>query len=198
MKTGIAFFDFDGTITTRDTLLEFIKFCKGNTHFWLGFLLNSPYLAAFKAKLISNQAAKEKVLEYFFRNTPEDAFNQMCEAFTKEDLPRLMRPGALREIQKLKQEGYVVVVVSASPENWIRQWADQNNLELIASRLEIKEGKITGKIVGKNCHGEEKVRRIMEKYVITDYSAIHAYGDTSGDRPMLSLATNSFFKPFRD
>ena len=198
MKKGIAFFDFDGTITTRDTLLEFIKFCKGSFRFYFGFLVNSFFLVAYKTKIISNQSAKEKVLQYFFRNTPVDVFKKLCEDFTQKNLPSLIRPGALQEIKKLKNENYVVVVVSASPENWIRQWADQNGVELIASRLEAKEGKITGKIIGKNCHGEEKVRRIMEKYVITDYTTIHAYGDTSGDRPMLALATNSFFKPFRD
>jgi phosphatidylglycerophosphatase C len=198
VKKGIAFFDFDGTITTKDTLLEFIKFSKGNFRFYLGFLVNSPYLVAYKTKVISNQAAKEKVLQYFFRNMPVDAFEKLCEAFTQKYLPSLIRPGALREIEKLKRENYVVVVVSASPENWIRQWANENGVELIASRLETKEGMITGKIVGKNCHGEEKVRRIMEKYVITDYSTVHAYGDTTGDRPMMALATNSFFKPFRD
>jgi phosphatidylglycerophosphatase C len=198
VKKGIAFFDFDGTITTKDTLLEFIKFSKGNFRFYLGFLVNSPYLVAYKTKVISNQAAKEKVLQYFFRNMPVDAFEKLCEAFTQKYLPSLIRPGALREIEKLKRENYVVVVVSASPENWIRQWANENGVELIASRLETKEGMITGMIVGKNCHGEEKVRRIMEKYVITDYSTVHAYGDTTGDRPMMALATNSFFKPFRD
>ena len=197
MKKGIAFFDFDGTITTKDTLLEFIKFCKGSFRFYLGFLLNSPYLVAYKTKLISNQLAKEKVLGFFFNDTPVDVFEKQCEAFTETRLPSLIRPGALAEIQKLKKDNYVVVVVSASPQNWIRQWADGNGVELIASKLEEKNGKITGKITGKNCHGEEKVRRIMEKYVISDYSAIHAYGDTRGDKPMLALATNSFFKPFR-
>jgi phosphatidylglycerophosphatase C len=198
VKKGIAFFDFDGTITTKDTLLEFIKFCKGSFRFYFGFLLNSLYLVAFKTKIISNQSAKEKILQYFFSGMPVKEFEKKCQAFTKEMLPLLVRPGASREIEKLKQENYVVVVVSASPQNWIREWADQNGVELIASRLEVKDDRITGKIVGKNCHGEEKVRRILEKYVISDYTTIHAYGDTSGDKPMLALATNSFFKPFRD
>jgi phosphatidylglycerophosphatase C len=198
VKKGIAFFDFDGTITTKDTLLEFIKFCKGSFRFYLGFLINGPYLVAYKSKIISNQAAKEKVLQFFFRNTPADVFENQCDAFTKTKLSSLVRPGALQEIKKLKDANYVVVVVSASPENWIRKWAKENEVELIASRLEVKDGMMTGKIIGKNCHGEEKVRRIMEKYVITDYSSVHAYGDTGGDKPMLALATRSFFKPFRD
>ena len=53
MKKAIAFFDFDGTITTKDTLLEFIRFSKGRFRFYLGFLLYSPYLIAYKIKLIA-------------------------------------------------------------------------------------------------------------------------------------------------
>ena len=108
MKKGIAFFDFDGTITTKDTLLEFIKFCKGSFRFYLGFLLNSPYLVAYKTKLISNQLAKEKVLGFFFNDTPVDVFERQCEAFTEIRLPSLIRPGALEEIQKLKKDNYLV------------------------------------------------------------------------------------------
>lgn len=198
MKKGIAFFDFDGTITTKDTLLEFIKCCKGNIGFYSGFLINSPYLFAFKAKFISNQLAKEKVLQHFFKNTPIEVFEKQCELFTKNILPQLIRPKAIEEIKKLKTEGYVVVIVSASPENWIKQWAKEMNVELIASRLQIKDGFITGKIVDKNCHGEEKVKRIMEKYAVNDFDVIHAYGDSSGDKQMLALAHQSFYKPFRN
>ena len=197
MKKGIAFFDFDGTITTRDTLLEFIRFCKGTASFYAGFLVNIVSLVAFKAGIISNQKAKEKILRHFFKGMPAADFEDLCERFNSTRLPGLIRPKAVEEIRRLKEEGYVVVVVSASPENWIRQWASAMQVELIASRLEIMEGRITGKIVGRNCHGEEKVRRILEKYVVTDYRAIHAYGDTSGDKPMLSLATHPYFKPFR-
>jgi phosphatidylglycerophosphatase C len=198
VKKGIAFFDFDGTITTKDTLLEFIKFCKGSLHFYMGFLINSPYLIAYKIKLISNQKAKEKVLRFFFKNTPVKDFEQHCQRFTKSMLPKLIRPKAIAEIERLKKQSMIVVVVSASPENWIKDWAEEVNVELIASRLEVKENKITGKIMGKNCHGKEKVRRIMEKYTVSDFTEIHAYGDTKGDLHMLSLAHNSFYRPFRN
>ena len=63
----IAFFDFDGTITTHDTLLEFIRFCKGSAGLYAGFLCKSPWIVAHKAKIISNQSAKEQVLRFFFR-----------------------------------------------------------------------------------------------------------------------------------
>jgi phosphatidylglycerophosphatase C len=196
VKKRIAFFDFDGTVTTSDTLLEFIKFSKGRLRFCFGFLWNSPYLVAYKIKLISNQTAKEKVLQFFFKSMPAAVFKEQCELFARQVLPGLLRPKAIEQIKKLKNEGCVVVIVSASPENWIQNWSEKNGLELIASQLEIAEGKLTGKIVGKNCHGPEKVRRILKKYVVKDYDEIYAYGDTKGDLPMLELATQRFYKPF--
>src|SRR5882757_6195198 len=125
MNQRIAFFDFDGTITTKDTLLEFIKFSRGSLLFYLGFMLTSPWVLAYKVKLISNQQAKEKVLQFFFRNWSLSRFQESCEQFGKTAIPGLIRPKALREIEKLQETGFVVVIVSASPENWIRTWADQ-------------------------------------------------------------------------
>ncbi|MGN6292498.1 MAG: HAD family hydrolase [Chitinophagaceae bacterium] len=197
MKKGIAFFDFDGTITTKDTLLEFIKYSGGALPFYAGFLLKSPYLIAYKLKLISNQTAKEKVLAYFFRGMAVDEFQLKCDRFANEIIPGLLRQGALGEIRELQQKGIDVVIVSASPENWIRQWASSINASLIATRLELKNGQLTGNILDKNCHGEEKVRRIREIYPLSEYENIYAYGDSSGDKPMLSLAKYPHYKPFR-
>ena len=193
----IAFFDFDGTITTKDTLLEFIKYSKGRFKFMLGFLLNSPWLIAFRLKLISNQAAKERILTWFFRNTPLPDFQQNCDQFAADVIPRLLRPKALQEIETLRKKGATIVVVSASPENWIRPWAGSLEIKLIATRLQVKENTLTGKIIGKNCHGSEKVNRIHEGHQLADYSIVYAYGDSSGDKPMLQLAHTAFYKPFR-
>ena len=196
----IAFFDFDGTITTKDTLLEFIKHSRGSFRFYLGFVLNSPWLIAYKIKLISNQKAKERILQFFFRNTPVGQFEQQCERFSREALPGLIRPKALQEIIRLKESGASVVIVSASPENWIREWSESVEASLLATRLQTSSTTpphITGKIFEANCYGEEKVRRIKEAYTLEEYNQIYTYGDTSGDLPMLKLGTTSFYKPFR-
>ena len=195
---AIAFFDFDGTITTKDTLLEFIKFTKGTSRFLTGFLLNSPYLVAYKLNLIPNQTAKEKVMEYFFKGTPLAEFQKQCDAFASEIVPKLIRPKAAAELKQLQQSGVTVVIVSASFGNWIQKWTATNGLQLIATKPEVRNGKLTGRIEGKNCHGNEKVRRIGEVFTLQQYDTIHAYGDTSGDKPMLALATHAHYKPFRD
>jgi len=193
----IAFFDFDGTITTRDTLLEIIKYRHGKVKFYLGFLLHSPWLVLMKLGVISNQTAKEKVLKLFFGNMTTEQFGVSCEQFAADMIPRLVRPKALKEINKLKQAGADVVIVSASPENWLQPWCATLNLSLMATRLEVVNGKITGKIKGHNCHGEEKVKRIKEVYDLANYNDVYCYGDTSGDKPMLALANHPFYQPFR-
>src|SRR5579871_6257937 len=125
MQKRIAFFDFDGTITTKDTLLELIRFNFGSFRLALGFLLNSPWLVAWKIGLLTNQAAKERILRHFFGGMPQERFDRICQSFVTDRLPSLIRPKAIVEIKKLQQTGAEVFVVSASPANWIRPWTDQ-------------------------------------------------------------------------
>src|SRR5882757_6217083 len=164
MQPTIAFFDFDGTITTKDTLLEFIKFSKGRFRFYAGFLLNSPWLIAYRLGVISNQAAKERILTWFFGGCPLPLFQEQCESFAAGITPGLIRPKALKEIALLQEKGADIVIVSASPENWLQPWTQSLSIKLIATRLEIRDNALTGKILHRNCHGEEKCARIRESY----------------------------------
>ncbi|WP_158624795.1 HAD family hydrolase [Gynurincola endophyticus] len=193
----IAFFDFDGTITTKDTFVEVIKYAKGKFRCYLGFAFLSPYIVGFKLKIISNQRAKERVLRWFFRKMPQQQFENICQGFAEEYLPTLLRPKAIVEIDALIGEGTEVVIVSASPQDWIIPWAQERNIPVLASRLAYKDLRVTGKLIGKNCRGTEKVKRIVAQYNLDDYDEIYAYGDTSGDTQMLSIADKKFYKPFR-
>jgi phosphatidylglycerophosphatase C len=193
----IAFFDFDGTITTKDTLFEVIKYQKGKAGFYTGFLLNAPVLAALKIKLVSNQFAKEKVLQYFFKGMESSAFADACDKFARYALPAMIRPGAIAEIKKLQDLGFEIAIVSASAENWIKKWSDKIDVQLIASRLETVDNRLTGKIKGQNCNGQEKAIRIKSAYDLSQYDEIYCYGDSGGDKAMLALATKAFYKPFR-
>ena len=193
----IAFFDFDGTITTKDSFLEFIKYQKGIFRYYMGFLLNSPFLVAYKVGIISNQLAKEKVMRFFFGNMQVEKFQLACDEFSDNAIPSLIRQKALQEIKKLQEAGVEVVIISASAENWLIKWCASRGVSLLATRMQQRNGKITGKIEGLNCHGEEKVRRVHEAYDLSEYSKIYCYGDTKGDKPLLGLATFSFYKPFR-
>jgi phosphatidylglycerophosphatase C len=193
----IAFFDFDGTITAKDTLLEIIKFQMGKAAFYKGFLIHGPWLLAYKLKLLPNDQVKQKILAYYFSGMAELVFQEKCDLFAEKKLPGLIRPAALAEIGRLRTLGFEIVVISASAGNWIRKWTNGLSLKLVSTRLEVKNGLMTGRIEGLNCHGEQKVVCIRDQWNLQDYEEIYAYGDSSGDKPMLALATKSFYKPFR-
>ena len=197
-KRALALFDFDGTITSRDTLIEFIVYSKGKLAFFAGLLLLSPLILAMKLGLIPNSKMKEWVLKLFFYRDSVESFNKTCSDFAVKRLPLLLRRRAMEEINAHKRKGHRVVVVSASAENWIRTWADENQVELLATQLEIRNGRLTGKFCGRNCQGAEKVERIRSHIALDEYKSIYAYGDSPGDRQMLELGTHSYYKPFRN
>jgi phosphatidylglycerophosphatase C len=197
MRQKIAFFDVDGTITTGDTMLAFIQFAKGRPRYYLGMLFVSPWLIAFRLGLISNQFAKEKLLQFFFHGTPIETFTLWGQLFGEEVLPGMIRPKAWTEIVKHIELGHQVTFVTASSDIWLRQAFSQLPVDMISTKLELVKGVITGKIEGKNCNGDEKRNRIKEKYSTEAYEYAYAYGDTNGDRAMLATTTIHFFKPFR-
>jgi len=197
MKPNLALFDFDGTVTYKDTLLEFIQHSKGSFAFLAGCALLSPALIGMKLKLLPNSRVKEWMLRVFFSGRTIESFDRSCAEFASKKLPGLVRDKALKEILAHKKKGHRVVVVTASAENWIRKWAEEHEVELIATKLETANGRITGNICGRNCNGQEKVERIRQHINLTDYHYIYAYGDSPGDMEMLRIATHSYYKPFR-
>lgn len=194
MSKRLALFDFDGTITTKDSFLEFLKFHKGRLNFLFGFALLSPYLIAMKLRLIPNWKAKEIVLTYFLKGLGEEEVEQVAREFTTEVIPRLLRPKAIEQIKKHQENCDDIYLVSASAENWLKSWCDQIGIKIIGTKLEVIDGKITGKIDGNNCYGQEKVARIKAEINISKYSEIYAYGDSNGDKEMLALADHAYYR----
>ena len=198
MSKKIAFFDFDGTITKDDSLLKFIRFVVGDRRFLIGLVVLSPMLVLYKLKLIPNYKAKQYMLSWFFIGMSKDAFLKVANEYSLVHIDKILRPKAIEKINWHKNQGHKVVVVSASIECWIRPWCEKNSLELIATKLEIKDDIVTGKLLSKNCYGVEKINRIKEIYNLKDFEYIYSYGDSSGDKQMLELAHEKFYKPFRD
>ena len=194
----LALFDFDGTITTDDSLLNFIRFVVGDRRFLLGLVVLSPMLVLYKLKLIPNYKAKQYMLSWFFKGMSKDAFLKVANEYSLVHIDKILRPKAIEKINWHKNQGHKVVVVSASIECWLRPWCEKNGLELIATKLEIKDDIVTGKLLSKNCYGVEKANRIKEIYNLKDFEYIYSYGDSSGDKQMLELAHEKFYKPFRD
>lgn len=194
----IAFFDFDGTITTNDSLIKFIRFVVGDLKTILGMIVLSPMLIIYKLKLISNYKAKQMMLSYFFKGISKQEFQKTAKEYSLNHINTILRPKAMEKIKWHKEQGHKVVIVSASIECCLKPWCDENSLELIATQIEMKNGIVTGKLLTKNCYGIEKANRIHQTYNLNHYDYIYAYGDSQGDKELLELADESFYKPFRD
>lgn len=185
---SIAFFDFDGTLTTNDSLIKFIRLCKGDFNYLFGLFILLPVLVLYKLKIIPNYKAKEKMLIHFFSGVSEKYFKEIAREYSLNYIDRIIRDNAMKKLNWHKKQGHEVLVVSASLECWLQPWCDKNNIKLLATKIEIKDNIVTGKLITKNCYGIEKVNRIKEIYDLNKYDEIYAYGDTRGDKEMIELA----------
>jgi len=193
---GLALFDFDGTITRKDTLFEFIKFTEGTVKFWFGMLLHSPYIfySIFVKK--DGESAKKKVIKYFYKGRPQTELIKLGNEFSERMIPNLVENNAMKQVVWHQEENHRTLLISASLDIWLENWADSRNLELLCTKMEFIDGVATGDFATPNCNGEEKVNRIKALLDPKEYSPIYAYGNSKGDRPMLSLADYPHYKHF--
>lgn len=192
----IAVFDFDGTITKKDTLLEFIRHSKGTLKFLKGFLLYSPLLVLMKLHLYPNWKAKERVFTHFYKDVNIEDFRRMCKAFFEEN-KNLVYTQAKERIQMHKEKGDRVVIVTASMEDWVRPFAKWLGADdVLGTQLEIVDGRLTGRFATKNCYGQEKVNRLLESYPNRKNYTLVAYGDSRGDKELLNFADKRYYRLF--
>jgi HAD superfamily hydrolase (TIGR01490 family) len=198
MKKTISAFDFDGTITRKDTLIEFIKFSKGNFRFYLGFLLFSPLLIALKLKLYPNWKAKEHVFSYFYKGIPIEKFNDWCSKFSLI-INKISRYKAVEELNFQKKQGNKIIIISASIENWIKPWAEKTGIDtVLATKIETDENSLlTGKFLTKNCYGQEKVNRLLGIFPNRNEYRLVAYGDSRGDKELIDFADEGYYDKFK-
>ena len=197
---NIYAFDFDGTLTTKDTLLEFIRFAKGSGQMFCGFLLFSPLLILMKLHLFPNWKVKQKIFSYFFKGMKIDDFNALCTRFAERN-KHLLRPAGIEKVrQAIAEEHTTVLIISASIDNWVRPFFDENDkkIQVLGTQIETKEGRLTGQFTTKNCYGEEKVNRLTALYPHREAYYLIAFGDSRGDKELLAFADKGFYKPFRN
>lgn len=189
MKRLVVVFDFDGTLTTKDTLLEFIKFACGTRLFYIGFILHLHLLVLMKLNLYPNWKCKEKIFAWFFRGIPYSRFKQLGEDFSLS-AKRLLRADVVNLLYKYLNTESRIYVVSASIEEWVLPLCRSIGIEyVLATKIEVdSHNNVTGRFLSKNCYGKEKVNRLLTMEPNREEYVLHAYGDSRGDREMLDFA----------
>jgi HAD superfamily hydrolase (TIGR01490 family) len=193
----LALFDLDGTLTRRDTLSDLLYHAFGPWQVVRRALPLVPTLLGVPLGRIHRDIAKTAVLRAFFGGMPEAEFAGLAREYATNGLPRLLRPMAEARLRWHIQQGHRVIVISASLQDWIEPWAQGLGIEVIASRAERQQGRLTGQLAGPNCRGEEKVRRLTERLDPQAYAPVYAYGDTDGDTAMLALADHPVYRGLR-
>jgi HAD superfamily hydrolase (TIGR01490 family) len=192
----VVAFDFDGTLTRKDTFLEFIRFVKGKRAFFTGFLLYCPLLILCLLKIYPRWKAKQKLFGYFFSGMPVTEFAGYGEKFCST-INGILRPGVLETIADYRQKNAAIYIVSASVDYWISPWCRSAGIECIATKVEADaQGLLTGKFLTKNCYGQEKVNRLTEKEPARATYILHAYGDSRGDKQLIEYADKGWYNKF--
>lgn len=192
----IVAFDFDGTLTFKDSLLEFIKYSKGKKFFYITMLLFLPLIIAYKFGLYPNWKLKEKLFSFLYKGMKINDFNELCQSFFY-NRKYLLRNNIIDRINYHRSRGAVLIIVSASIENWILPFAEFLGINIVlGTKIEVKNNRITGAFSSKNCYGREKVERILKRFPKKSLYKLIAYGDSKGDFEMMDFADESYYKYF--
>ncbi|HIC12562.1 MAG TPA: HAD-IB family hydrolase [Sulfurimonas sp.] len=184
----LALFDFDGTLTTKDSLEEFVKFAVGKPSYYFKLALFSPIFFLYKIKIMDNSYAKELLFRLYFHKINEDEFKKKAQEYGETKINDIIREDIYEKFLQHIQDGDKVLIVSASIRSWLQPWADKHKVELLCTELAFKDKIFTGHFATINCHGKEKLRRVQAHLNLDDYEKIYTYGDSSGDDAILAIA----------
>lgn len=190
----LALFDFDGTISNRDTTSDFVVYACGKRRAIHGLIHLSPIFLAYRLKRISHHEAKQASINHYFGDWEKESFIETARRYAQHVVPTIIRPEALNRIRWHLDLGHTVAVVTGSLEILLEQWCTGLGIDLIATGVDLASARIG--LSTRNCFKEEKARRIKEKYDLKSFTCIYAYGDSSGDREMLALADKQYYKRF--
>ncbi len=185
---NLALFDFDGIITTNDNFTGFIFFAVPRRRLALGRIALIPVIACYKLGFITPSMMRRIIARWAFSGLKEADIIAAGREYATNRISNLIRPKALEQLQWHRNQGDTIAIVSASLEPYLSSWCQQNKFDLICSRLEVQNGRLTGRYDGKDCTGKEKAARVLGNYKLESFDKIYAYGDTSEDNEMLELA----------
>lgn len=188
----LAIFDIDYTITRKETLMEFFKYLVSKDIKNIKFLPRALYSGLmYGVKVYDEKRVKECFLK-FIENIDEAELAKLTKSFYDEKVSKILYKDAVDMIKKLKKEGYMVVLISASPEFYVKEFYAIKEVDLIiGTKFTFEDGKFIRKMDGNNCKGKEKVRRLnevlKEKNIKVDFKNSYMFSDSLSDKPLLDL-----------
>jgi phosphatidylglycerophosphatase C len=191
---NLALFDFDGTITSSDSWTPFMRFAVSPIRLAVGHAVLLPVIVAYRCGALSASRGRTIAALVAFRGAQATDICRRGVEYAEATLPLDLQPRALERIEWHRSQGDHVVIVSASLNVYLWPWCQARGLDLICTQLEERDGRFTGRYVHGDCSGAEKARRIRQRFDLTQYAAVYAYGDSAEDREMLECAHMKFYR----
>lgn len=188
-------FDFDGTLTKKDTLFLFLRSYNSSRYF-RAYLKHLPLFIFLKINLLEAEAVKRSFVNAVLKGEKKHKLEEAANAFFEQMYPHLIREAAIEFIDSIPRETVDSVIVTASLDLWAQPFAKYWNMELLSTEMLYENGVYTGKFKTKNCNGREKVNRVEEFLQNRKYDKVIAFGDSTGDQALFRYASESHFKFF--
>ncbi len=189
----IAAFDVDGTLTTRDCVVPFLREVAGlPTMGWR--LARAARVTIPAAARRDRDTLKAQATQAAFTGRATAAVEAMASDFAARVVDGWLRDDTVAELRRHQTDGATTVLVSASYAIYLRPLAAALGIDaVLGTELEIApDGTFTGQLAGSNCRGPEKVRRLHgwldQHHEGRRAVRLTAYGDSPGDREMLADA----------
>lgn len=192
----LSVFDFDGTLTRRDSFVPFLRFAFGTRAFTVRMVRMLPDAIRYLSKGMTRDELKAVLIASFLKGVSVAWIEQRANEFRGAYWSRLMRPAGLQSVATEKACGAQVTICSASPRLVLKPFADELGIKLIATELEEEDGRLTGRISGINCRCEAKVLRLEAIYGPLEKFRLRAWGDTRGDHELLAAAQEPHWRHF--
>ncbi|CAM2813907.1 HAD-IB family hydrolase [Hathewaya histolytica] len=188
----LAIFDVDFTLTRKETLLEFYKFMLKKHPKFLIYIPRTVFSGLFYVLKFHDEKKTKEIFTRFIRGIREEDMEDIVKEFYEKVLCRIIYKDSIDMIAKLKKEGCKVILISASPEFYLKSLYNIKEVDkIIGTRISKKDGIYQNKLEGENCKGEEKVRRlksyIKEKNIDVDFKNSYMFSDSLADLPLFKL-----------
>lgn len=191
----VAAFDVDGTLTTGDSVVPFLRRATGTGDLVRAFVMRP--LATVGAALRRDRDGLKALAIGALRGRRWSDLLTLGEAYAVELTTRRLRADTVERLEWHRERGHRIVLVSASLRPYLVPLGTKLGVDaVLCCEIEVAEGIVTGRLAGLNCRGPEKLRRLHEWLTgqgLADRAEIWAYGDSVGDRELLAGATRSFF-----
>lgn len=195
-RPTVAAFDFDITITTKDTFVPFLIFAFGKWPTYRAFAKLAFDGLLVLTRLSNRDRFKKKIIRALFSGESVGRLEKAGHDHAKAIWP-LVRPMAERRIAWHKERGHRLVLVSASLDLYLEPITRELGFDdLLCTRLSKNHGVFDGNLDGKNCRAQEKMVKLKELLGDLLTVELYAYGDSAGDKEMLEAASYPHWRPF--